>query len=653
MKKIQYVFLTMALLALGNAGVVAKVWHVSVQGSDTSNGSSKSPFATISKAAYQAIAGDTVLIHGGVYREWVSPANGGISPARRIVYMAAPGEDVWLKGSEVVTGWKKESKGVWKVEVPNVVFGDFNPFALNVFGDWLQKGKSLHLGEVYLDGKALTEASGDKELASKAGTWHAVVTDEVTVIRANFDGRDPNKALTEVNARPTCFFPKTTGVNYITVKGLKIGQAATQWSAPTSEQIGIIGPNWSLGWVIEDCEISQSKCVGVCLGKERASGHNMWSLYRKKFGYMKDGFNREIEAIFKAYDLGWSKENIGSHLVQNNKIYDCGQAGIVGHMGAAFSVIRNNEIYNINRTNGMMTGAETAGIKLHAAIDARLENNCIVNTVMGIWLDWQAQGTHVVGNIISESEKQDMFFEVTHGPTLVYNNICLSELNLLVKGQGIAFFNNLLSGRVQAGVSPERYTPYHFPHSTKVKGLFNNTGGDVRFYNNLFLANAPKGKGTNGLATYRNYPVYAENLSDSVRSTPDYLKFLFPVWTCGNVYFKNGEPYRNEFGHLQFPQSEATAKLEKRADGYYLNLSVDIDLLKQVKTCAVNTDMLGQTFISEALFENPDGTPFFLKTDFFGRVRNERQPVPGPFEGKIDGVVWKCNATLGDKQYTY
>ena len=183
--------------------------------------------------------------------------------------------------------------------------------------------------------------------------------------------------------------------------------------------------------------------------------------------------------------------------------------------------------------------------------------------------------------------------------------------------------------------------------------MFNNTGGDVRFYNNLFLANAPKGKGTNGLATYRNYPVYAENLSDSVRSTPDYLKFLFPVWTCGNVYFKNGEPYRNEFGHLQFPQSEATAKLEKRADGYYLNLSVDIDLLKQVKTCAVNTDMLGQTFISEALFENPDGTPFFLKTDFFGRVRNERQPVPGPFEGKIDGVVWKCNATLGDKQYTY
>lgn len=67
MKKIQYFFLTMALLALGNAGAVAKVWHVSAQGSDTSNGSSKAPFATISKAAYQAIAGDTVLIHCGVY----------------------------------------------------------------------------------------------------------------------------------------------------------------------------------------------------------------------------------------------------------------------------------------------------------------------------------------------------------------------------------------------------------------------------------------------------------------------------------------------------------------------------------------------------------------------------------------------------------
>jgi alpha-N-arabinofuranosidase len=607
----------------------ARTLHVSVKGSDTNKGSANQPFATISKAAFLAIAGDTVLIHRGVYREWVSPANGGISPLRTIVYMAAPGEEVYLKGSEVVNTWKKAKNGLWTAEIPNQLFGDFNPFDINIYGDWLQNGKSLHLGEVYIDGKTLTEAAKD---LNKENSWMAVVDDHKTVISANFGSKNPNTSFVEINVRPTCFFPKTTGINYITVQGLHISQAATQWSPPTGEQIGIIGPNWSKGWIIEDCEISQSKCVGICLGKERASGQNMWSLYRKKFGYTKCGFNREIESIFKAYDLGWSKENIGSHLIQNNKIFECGQAGIVGHMGAAFSTIRHNEIYNINLSD-QLTGAETGGIKLHAAIDVVIENNIIVNTVRGIWLDWQAQGTHVVGNIISQSKDEDIFFEVSHGPTLVYNNILLSDLNLLIKAQGIAFFNNLFAGGVKAGESPERYTPYHFPHSTKIKGLFNNTGGDVRFYNNIFLANSTANNKLNGLGGYNQYPLYSDNLSDTIKVTPDYLKFRFPIWTKGNVYFKNGQPYKNETDFLKL-QSETTAQLEKRADGYYLKFSIDNGSIKEAKTNGINTDMLGQTFISETIFDNPDGSSFILGKDFFGTPRNTQKPTPGPFESQ-------------------
>lgn len=29
----------------------------------------------------------------------------------------------------------------------------------------------------------------------------------------------------------------------------------------------MIGPHWSKGWIIEDCEISNSKCAGISLGK--------------------------------------------------------------------------------------------------------------------------------------------------------------------------------------------------------------------------------------------------------------------------------------------------------------------------------------------------------------------------------------------------
>lgn len=645
MKMIYLDFLVGLLLSGVGSTISAHTWYVSsTKGLDTNKGDITAPFASISKAARSALAGDTVLIGEGIYREWVSPENGGIGNHRRITYKAVTGEEPWIKGSEVVTGWKKEGKNVWKVEVTNDLFGDFNPFDINLSGDWLQKGHELHLGEVYADNESLSEVVDKTLLDDSINTWYAEVKEQVTVIYANFGNVNPNRSLIEINVRPACFFPKTTGVNYITVSGIKMTQAATQWSAPTSEQVGLIGPNWSKGWVIENCVIGQSKCVGICLGKERASGQNMWTLYKSKFGYMKHGFNREIESILKAYDLGWNKENIGSHLVQNNKIYECGQAGVVGHMGAAFSVLRGNEIVNINRTNGAVRGAETAGIKLHAAIDTRIENNCIVNTARGIWLDWQAQGTHVCGNVIKGSENEDIMIEVSHGPTLIYNNILLSDRSLLINAQGLAFFNNLIGGKIQLLASTERYTPYHVAHSTKVRGFFNNTGGDVRFYNNIFTGSTKKStskvKGQYGLIVYNKYPVFNKPMSDSLRVVTDYLKVRFPIWAEGNVYYGNSKSYPNEQNCLRLSQEKISVDFEKLENGYYVNCSMNINSLKQAKTCKIDTEMLGQTFISELIFENENETPFVFCKDYLGNDRDVQSPIAGPFETGLCSFTW-------------
>ena len=78
------------------------------------------------------------------------------------------------------------------------------------------------------------------------------VDDSQTVIYANFGGADPNKELAEINVRPAVFYPKLSGVNFITVKGFHLSQAATQWAPPTAYQEGLIGPHWSKGWIIED-----------------------------------------------------------------------------------------------------------------------------------------------------------------------------------------------------------------------------------------------------------------------------------------------------------------------------------------------------------------------------------------------------------------
>ena len=65
--------------------------HVATTGSDQADGSQNAPFRTINRAAALAQPGDTVVVHGGEYREWVQPQRGGLSDRRRITYTAARG----------------------------------------------------------------------------------------------------------------------------------------------------------------------------------------------------------------------------------------------------------------------------------------------------------------------------------------------------------------------------------------------------------------------------------------------------------------------------------------------------------------------------------------------------------------------------------
>src|SRR5262245_44769946 len=116
---------------------MTSVLHVAVTGSDDADGAADRPFRTINRAAAVAQPGDTVVVHEGVYREWVRPRRGGLSDTRRITYEAAPGEHVVIKGSERITGWVQEAGGVWRATVPNALFGDVNPFAEEIAGDWI------------------------------------------------------------------------------------------------------------------------------------------------------------------------------------------------------------------------------------------------------------------------------------------------------------------------------------------------------------------------------------------------------------------------------------------------------------------------------------------------------------------------------------
>ena len=611
------ILLAVGLLSVGLLS--AKEYHVSPSGSDAGEGTQASPFRTINYAAQVALPGDTVTVHNGVYREWVNPLNGGESPHKRILYRVADGEKAELKGSEVVTNWKREKKGkgVWKAVVPNTIFGDYNPFNEKLYGDWLWSKYTYHTGDIYLNDVSLYETTSlekvftpdtIRSLRDPEGTtnvWYAVVEAEQTTLYANFGTVDPNKETVEISVRPTCFYPTRQGLNYITLRGFHISQAATRWAAPTAEQVGMVATHWCKGWIIEDNVIKNSRCNGITLGKERASGHNLECNDKRL-----DGTLHYIEVIFNTLRLGWSKEQVGSHIVRNNVISDCEQTGICGSMGAAFSEIYGNHIYNI-LAKQQFGGAEMAGIKLHGAIDTYIHHNRIHRSAhYGIWLDWMAQGSRVSSNLLYENLAQDLFFEVDHGPYVVDNNIVLSARSIQENTDGGAYLHNIFAGDV-VRYDDSRYTPYHLNHSTEVKGFRTITEGDHRFYNNLFVG---------GDDAKKKYGLVAFDASK------------WPIAAADNLFLNGAKPMTDKEQGWTMENETPNLRIEETADGVYLISDIDCAELAAFKGKPVDAQRLGVTKLSGYPFENQDGTPFVLDKDYFGKTRSGQVPTVGPVE---------------------
>lgn len=615
MKKILCVF--GLLLSIG--ALSAKEYHVSPKGSDANEGTFGLPFKTINWAAQVALPGDTVTVHNGTYREWVNPLSGGEREGKRILYRVADGEKAEIKGSELATNWKKDkkTKGVWKVVLPNSFFGNYNPFNDRLYGDWLWSKRTHHTGDVYLNDVSLYEEfSLDKVFTpdtirtirdpkGSTSVWFAEVDADNTTIYANFGSVDPNKEMVEVAVRPTCFYPTRQGLNYITIRGFHISQAATQWAAPTAEQIGMVATHWNKGWIIEDNVIKNSRSNGITLGKERASGHNL-DLNDKRL----DGTHHYLEVIFNTLRHGWSKEYVGSHIVRNNIISDCEQTGICGSMGAAFSEIYGNHIYNI-LVKQQFFGAEMAGIKLHGAVDTYIHNNRIHKSGnYGIWLDWMAQGSRVSSNLLYDNLAQDLFFEVSHGPYIVDNNIALSPRSIQENTSGGAFLNNIFAGDI-IRLDDGRYTPYQLAHSTEVKGIMTIKEGDHRFFNNIFIG-GDNSKLKYGMVVFdvSKRPIYAED----------------------NLFLNNSLPMTNKKKDWVESDVNPKIRLEETPEGeVYLVSDINLQDLNSFKGKKVDSNRLGITQLTGLPFENSDGTLFNLEKDFFGNVRSEA-PVVGPIE---------------------
>ena len=642
-------------------------------------GTREMPFRWINDAARIARPGDEVIVAPGVYRESVDPIFAGEADAR-IVYRSQEPLGALITGAEEIKNWEPYQGNTWVCRVDNGVFGGYNPYTTIVGGDLYFAPLVRHTGAVYLNDRQLYETETLEECLRgevyapswepewSVYKWYTCQEGHQTVIYANFQGKNPNEEKVEINVRRNCFMPSKTGVNYITFSGFRVSKAATTWAPPAAYQDGMIGPHWSKGWIIEDCDISGSKCCGISLGKYLDPENDHY--FTRK--HVKSPTQMERDAVCRGQYHGWLKEKVGGHIVRRCKIHHCEQTGIVGRMGAVFSLIEDNEIYNINNMQ-QLGGAEIAGIKLHAAIDVVMRRNHIHHCTMGIWCDWQAQGTRISQNLLHDNNppesvasakggmmSQDVFVEVSHGPTLIDNNIMLYRASLRLAAQGVACVHNLMLGAFTAvgggtdmtvnGINQPRYTPYHIRHRTEVAGFMTILHGDNRIYNNIFVQNWPvtqtevkqdmgfmmADNQTVGTGVFDEYPTYEDWIAHfdldkpaDMRKLTEYHFAHLPVWIDGNAYFNGAVSWKKEEHALIDGEHPVRVQLEKRDGGYFLNTNL-YEFMGDFRDGVITSDGLGYAFEPEQRFEDPDGTAISFDRDYAGNHRGPA-PLPGPF----------------------
>ena len=228
-----------------NAWPLGRVFHVAQrhpEAADENAGSEARPLRTISAAAKVAHAYDRIVIDEGTYREQVPIVRAGNRniAASWIVFAAAPGKEVYLKGSDVFDAhWDQVEPGIHQAPLPRRLFesGIYNPYALPCtpacrpvnyefdrggYDPGLSADRPVQrpqarpaagdtlpetLGQIYVDHEALEQVDSLTRLRAIPGSF--MVSADGERIICHFVGEQaPEDELVELTVRERCFKPQ-------------------------------------------------------------------------------------------------------------------------------------------------------------------------------------------------------------------------------------------------------------------------------------------------------------------------------------------------------------------------------------------------------------------------------------------------------------
>lgn len=418
--------------------------------SDENPGTSERPLRTISAGLARALPGETVWVHPGTYREVLRFPRSGEGPDRPIRLAAAPGAEVDIKGSDVVTGWVSAGGGIWKRTGWRVnsqqVFADGEPLQ--------QLGKTSPLHAERWFGEPILPAVGRGASDLRPGSFFYDASTATLLVRLAGDA-DPNAHLMEASVRDVIV--QSGPVDFVELRDLRFSHSNT--SALPSMR-GIVNVEGQ-AWVISGCAFNHGDWAGLALsgaghrvvrsvanhngntgmtvnGSDAAHG---WAQYagRPPQGIVLEdnetSYNN-YRGFYPNYQAGGFKAASSCNGVRLTRHLARGNAGtaIWFDLGCRDAVVEDSTLEGNRRgveyetsdgaviARNVIRGSAEQGIYVSASSAVSVVENTLEQNGFGIVLHGlprrehpALEGNQVRGNVIRASEKADLVVYVGPG----------------------------------------------------------------------------------------------------------------------------------------------------------------------------------------------------------------------------------------------
>lgn len=332
-----------------------KIWHVAQK--NLPGISTDVQISSINEAVSHLSAGDTVIIHGGVYREQVTIERSGISE-KPITIQAGTGEFVVVTGADRLTKWQRidGNDSIFTTEWPHsfITWNKDNTHPSDDYHKLIGRCE-----QVFIDGYPLKQVL-DKEKLSRGTFFADLNAKRLYVWDSGSRDISSSKIMVEASVRSTIW---TCKGNHIRTKGIRFRYAANR------AQHGAVQISGDDN-VVEDCVFEYTNSCGVKFNGERITVRNCVFQHNGQLGF----------AAGRAHGL---------------LMTDC--------------IVTNNNIKGFDR------GWEAGGNKIVLTRAAIIENSIFTdNRGDGIWFDIGNEKCQVRNCLIANNENAGIFYEISY-----------------------------------------------------------------------------------------------------------------------------------------------------------------------------------------------------------------------------------------------